>query len=217
VIAATTTCTCIGVAATATVTVTAPTKCVVTLSSAPADPIAGQPVTLTATVTCDGAPVPGATVLFSTTGGPLGIGVTNASGQATATTSALPVGSTVVTATVLAATTSCTCVGASGTGTVTVSGAKGLTAQPACYRLNVPPLPWAFATATFSASGATPGATVTFHLDGPAGPVVCTAVADASGNASCTATLTIGQVLYSGYTATSGGVSSSSTLSICFP
>ncbi|MFJ5636622.1 Ig-like domain repeat protein [Streptomyces goshikiensis] len=217
VIAATTTCTCIGVAATATVTVTAAPSCAVTVTSTPATPAVGQPVTVTATVTCGGAPVLGATVLFSTASGPLGIGITNASGQATVTTSTLPVGSTTVTATVLTATGTCSCAGTSGTGTVTVGAPTGLTAYPACYRLNVPPLPWAFATATFSASGATPGATVTFHLDGPAGPVVCTAVANASGNASCTATLTITQVLFAGYTATSGGVSSSSTLSICLP
>ncbi|MFD6537049.1 hypothetical protein [Streptomyces goshikiensis] len=187
------------------------------MTSTPATPAAGQPVTLTATVTCGGAPVLGATVLFSTASGPLGIGITNAAGQATVTSSTLPVGSTTVTATVLTATGTCSCAGTSGTGTVTVGAPTGLTAHPACYRLNVPPLPWAFATATFSASGATPGATVTFHLDGPAGPVVCTAVANASGNASCTATLTITQVLFAGYTATSGGVSSSSTLSICLP
>ncbi|MFF4645094.1 Ig-like domain repeat protein, partial [Streptomyces sp. NPDC001389] len=215
VIAATTTCTCIGVSATTTVNVTAAQNCVVTLSSTPDKPVAGQPVTLTATVTCGGAPVLGATVLFSSTSGPLGIGVTNASGQATVTTSLLPSGSNVITATVLTATGACSCAGTSATGIVTVGAATGLTAHPACYRLNVPPLPWAFATATFSASGATPGATVIFHLDGPAGPVVCTAVADASGNASCTATLTIGQVLFASYTATSGGVSSSNTLSIC--
>ncbi|AZS75913.1 Ig-like domain repeat protein [Streptomyces lydicus] len=220
VIAANTTCTCVGVSATATVNVGAAQSCVVTLSSTPAKPTAGQPVTVTATVTCNGAPVPGATVLFSTTGGPLGIGVTNAAGQASVTTSTLPAGANVITATVIAANTTCTCVGVSGTETVNVGASTGrLTANPACYTLNLPPLPWAFATATFSASGATPGAVVTFHLDGPSGPVVCTAVANASGNASCTATLNIGQVLYSSYTATTpsagGTLSSSSTLGIC--
>ncbi|MDT0458062.1 Ig-like domain-containing protein [Streptomyces sp. DSM 41527] len=217
VIAGTSTCTCIGVAGTATVNVGAAQSCSVTLTSSPARPTAGQPVTLTATVTCGGAPVPGAVVLFSTTSGPVGIGLTNASGQATVTTSALPAGSTVVTATVLTASPTCNCVGVFGTVTVTVGagGGTSLTAHPACYRINTPPLPSAFATATFSASGATPGATVTFHLDGAAGPVVCTAVADASGNASCTATLTVSQVLFVSYTATSGGASSSSTLSIC--
>ncbi|MFK4247858.1 beta strand repeat-containing protein [Streptomyces angustmyceticus] len=217
VIAGTSTCTCVGVAATATVNVGAARRCAVTLTSSPANPAAGQPVTLTATVTCNGVPVPGAVVLFSTTSGPVGIGLTNASGQATVTTTALPAGSTVVTATVLTASPGCNCVGVFGTVTVTVGagGGTSLTAHPACYRINTPPLPSAFATATFSASGATPGATVTFHLDGAAGPVACTAVADASGNASCTATLTVGQVLFTSYTATSGGASSSSTLSIC--
>ncbi|WP_204166018.1 Ig-like domain repeat protein [Streptomyces sp. NEAU-S7GS2] len=220
VIAANTTCVCVGVSATATVNVGAAQSCVVTLSSTPANPTAGQPVTVTATVTCNGAPVQGATVLFATVNGPLGIGVTSAAGQASVTTSTLPAGANVITATVIAANTTCTCVGVSGTATVNVGASTGgLTANPACYTLNFPPLPWAFATATFSASGATPGAVVTFHLDGPSGPVVCTAVANASGNASCTATLNIGQVLYSSYTATTpsagGTLSSSSTLGIC--
>ncbi|MCF3147276.1 Ig-like domain repeat protein, partial [Streptomyces platensis] len=98
-------------------------------------------------------------------------------------------------------------------------GATGFTAHPACYTISFPPLPWAFAQATFSASGATPGSLVTFHLGGANGPVVCTATADASGNASCTATLNIGQVGFATYTATTTGASgplqSSSSLGIC--
>ncbi|MYX08758.1 Ig-like domain repeat protein [Streptomyces sp. SID8375] len=220
VISAETTCICVGTSATVNITVAAAQNCAITLSTTPANPTAGQPVTVTATVTCNGAPVQGATVLFATVNGPLGIGVTSAAGQASVTTSTLPSGLNVVTATVIAANTTCTCVGVSGTATVNVGASTGgLTANPACYTLNFPPLPWAFATATFSASGATPGAVVTFHLDGPSGPVVCTAVANASGNASCTATLNIGQVLYSSYTATTpsagGTLSSSSTLGIC--
>ncbi|MYT11004.1 Ig-like domain repeat protein [Streptomyces sp. SID4951] len=220
VISAETTCICVGTSATVNITVAAAQNCAITLSTTPANPTAGQPVTVTATVTCNGAPVSGATVLFATVNGPLGIGVTSAAGQASVTTSTLPAGANVVTATVIAANTTCTCVGVSGTATVNVGASTGgLTANPACYTLNFPPLPWAFATATFSASGATPGAVVTFHLDGPSGPVVCTAVANASGNASCTATLNIGQVLYSSYTATTptagGTLSSSSTLGIC--
>ncbi|WDT59494.1 Ig-like domain repeat protein [Streptomyces sp. G7(2002)] len=220
VISAETTCICVGTSATVNITVAAAQNCAITLSTTPAKPTAGQPVTVTATVTCNGAPVQGATVLFATVNGPLGIGVTSAAGQASVTTSTLPAGANVVTATVIAANTTCTCVGVSGTATVNVGASTGgLTANPACYTLNFPPLPWAFATATFSASGATPGAVVTFHLDGPSGPVVCTAVANASGNASCTATLNIGQVLYSSYTATTpsagGTLSSSSTLGIC--
>ncbi|MGY4969991.1 Ig-like domain repeat protein [Streptomyces nigrescens] len=220
VIAANTTCICVGTSATVNITVAAAQNCAITLSTTPANPTAGQPVTVTATVTCNGAPVQGATVLFATVNGPLGIGVTSAAGQASVTTSTLPAGANVITATVIAANTTCVCVGVSATATVNVGASTGgLTANPACYTLNFPPLPWAFATATFSASGATPGAVVTFHLDGPSGPVVCTAVANASGNASCTATLNIGQVLYSSYTATTpsagGTLSSSSTLGIC--
>ncbi|MFF4456907.1 Ig-like domain repeat protein, partial [Streptomyces goshikiensis] len=60
-------------AATATVEVTASQNCVVTLTSTPANPTAGQPVTFTATVTCGGVPVSGATVVFATTSGSLGV------------------------------------------------------------------------------------------------------------------------------------------------
>ncbi|MFG2396467.1 Ig-like domain repeat protein, partial [Streptomyces lydicus] len=90
-------------AASAMLTVTAATNCVVTVTSSPANPTAGQPVTVTATVTCDGTPVPGATVVFTAANGSLalGVGTTNASGQASVTTSALPAGSNVVTATVV--------------------------------------------------------------------------------------------------------------------
>ncbi|MEI5132394.1 Ig-like domain-containing protein [Streptomyces libani] len=139
VIAANTTCVCVGVSASATVNVGAAQSCVVTLSSTPAKPTAGQPVTVTATVTCNGAPVQGATVLFATVNGPLGIGVTSAAGQASVTTSTLPAGANVVTATVIAANTTCTCVGVSGTATVNVGASTGgLTANPACYTLNSP-------------------------------------------------------------------------------
>ncbi|USA03296.1 hypothetical protein NCG97_25905 [Streptomyces lydicamycinicus] len=48
---------------------------------------------------------------------------------------------------------------------------------------------------------------------------MCTATADASGNASCTAVLNIGQVLFATYTATTTGASgplqSSSSLGVC--
>ncbi|MGW8552254.1 Ig-like domain repeat protein, partial [Streptomyces tubercidicus] len=83
-------------AATATVTVNVLQDCVVTVTSSPANPTAGQPVTFTATVTCDGTPVEGATVLFATTAGSLGVGITTAAGQATLTTNLLPTGLNVV-------------------------------------------------------------------------------------------------------------------------
>ncbi|MFI1499689.1 Ig-like domain-containing protein, partial [Streptomyces platensis] len=87
-------------AATATLTVSVAQDCVVTVTATPSTPTAGQPVTVTATVTCDGVPVQGATVLFATTSGSLGVGVTTAAGQASITTSALPTGVNVITATV---------------------------------------------------------------------------------------------------------------------
>ncbi|GFE17101.1 hypothetical protein Sgleb_51480 [Streptomyces glebosus] len=115
----------------------------------------------------------------------------------------------------LAATTTCSCVGVSATTTVTVGSAAVLTAQPACYRLNLATLT---AQATFTATGATPGSTVTFHLGtGPNGPVACTAVANASGVATCTATLSLFQLVFVTYTATSGSQSSTSTLGPCIP
>ncbi|MFI1740700.1 Ig-like domain repeat protein [Streptomyces sioyaensis] len=215
VLAASTTCTCVGVAATTTVVVTPAPSCVVTLASTPANPTVGQPVTLTATVTCGGVPVTGALVLFTTTSGPVGVGVTGATGTASLVTTLLPVGSTVVTATVLAGTSTCTCVGVSATTTVNVGGvgAGTLTALPACYRLDLATLS---AHATFTATGATPGSTVTFHLGtGPSGPVACTAVADAGGTATCNATLSLFQLLFVTYTATSGTQASTSTLGPC--
>ncbi|MGW8395816.1 Ig-like domain repeat protein, partial [Streptomyces lydicus] len=214
VVSASTTCNCVGVSGTATVNVGAATNCVVTVTSTPAYPTAGQPVTVTATVTCNGAPVVGAAVLFTSTSGALGVGVTGVTGQASVTTSSLPAGSNVVTATVLSAGTTCNCTGVSGTATVNVGPVTGgrLTAKPACYVLNFPPVPWAFAHATFSASGATPGSTVTFSV---MGSTVCTAVADASGNASCTGNLTVTQALASTYTASSGGVTVTGSLGHC--
>ncbi|MFD6231321.1 Ig-like domain repeat protein, partial [Streptomyces sp. NPDC060232] len=168
--------------ATASLTVTAPTECVVTLSAAPADPIAGQPVTLTATVTCDGVPVSGATVLFATTGGSLGVGVTTAAGEATVTTSLLPTGVNVVTATVIAATTTCTCIGVAATATVTVTAPTEcvvtLSATPADPIAGQP----VTLTATVTCGGApVPGATVLFStISGSLGVGVTTAAGEAT-------------------------------------
>ncbi|MEV7468636.1 Ig-like domain-containing protein [Streptomyces kronopolitis] len=219
VIAEGTTCTCISVAGNTTVTVgPAAQTCQVTLTSSPANPTAGQLVTLTATVTCQGIPVPGASVAFAGPGGLSFTGTTNLSGVATATTSTLPVGPNAITATVSASGSQCTCSNVVATTTVTVGAAQSFTAQHACYTLNFPPLPWSFAHTTLTVTGATPGAVVTFHSDGPGGPVLCSAVADANGNASCQTNLTVFQ-LGSGYTATTpvpgGFLTSSSTLSPC--
>ncbi|MFF3749333.1 hypothetical protein ACFYYH_02555 [Streptomyces sp. NPDC002018] len=212
------TCLCIGTTVTTSVTVGSTAACTVAVTSSPATPTLGQPVTLTATVTCGGAPVVGAAVVITGPGGLSFTGTTNASGQATTTTSSLPAGANTITATVNAVGGTCTCVNVVATGTVTVGAAQGFTARPACYTLNFPPLPWSFAHTTLTVTGATPGAVVTFHSDGAGGPVLCTAVADVNGNASCPVNLTVFQ-LASGFTATTpvpgGFLTSSSTLSPC--
>ncbi|MFD8328944.1 Ig-like domain repeat protein, partial [Streptomyces lydicus] len=155
-------------AATATLTVTA-SNCVVTVTSSPANPTAGQPVTVTATVTCDGTPVPGATVVFTAAGGSLalGAGTTDASGQASVTTSALPAGANVVVALVTSASTTCTCVGVSGTATVNVGAASNcvvtVTSSPANPTAGQP----VTVTATVTCNGApVPGAVVVFASSG---------------------------------------------------
>lgn len=219
----TTACNCTAVVGTTTVTVSQPTvTCTVTASSAPANPAVGDTVTVTARVTCAGAGLSGATVQFTNqaTGAVLGSGTTDATGTASFTTATLPAGSTTIVATANGSSSTCTCNSGVGVVTVTVGGAPGVfTALPACYRLNFPPLPWAFANATFTATGAAPGTLVTFHLDGAGGPVVCTAAADATGTATCTGNLSVFQLVNTTYTATatiSGSqVSSSSTLLPC--
>ncbi|MFF3748790.1 hypothetical protein [Streptomyces kronopolitis] len=59
---------------------------------------------------------------------------------------------------------------------------------------------------------------MTFRSGGAGGPVLCTAVADTYGNATCTANLTITQI-GAGYTATTptpaGPLTATSTLTPC--
>jgi hypothetical protein len=216
-------CLCVGITGNVTVVVTPAATCAVTLTSSPANPTTGQPVTLTATVTCSGAPVAGATVLFTGPGGLSTSATTNAVGVATTTTSALPAGANTIIAIVNAAGGTCTCTNVIATTTVVVGGpSQTFTAQPACYTVHFPPFFPYFSTTTLSVTGATPGATITFHSDGPTGPVLCTAVADTFGNASCTIhpdPLTLGALVLSGYSATTpvpgGQLSSSSTVRLC--
>ncbi|MEU5548035.1 Ig-like domain-containing protein, partial [Streptomyces sioyaensis] len=181
----------------------------------------GQPTTVSATVTCNGAPVPNAAVTFTSNGAVIGFALTNASGVATSPVIFTTPSTNTVLATVTATAGACTCTNVtSGPVTVTVqpSGTGTFKALPACYTLDFPPLPWSFAHATLTATGATPGATITFHSDGAGGPVLCTAVADTNGNATCTAHLTVLQ-LASGYTATTpapgGFLTSHNTLTPC--
>ncbi|MFF7234588.1 Ig-like domain repeat protein [Streptomyces sioyaensis] len=204
------------------VTVQPASSCLITVTPPTGPVTAGHATTLTATVTCNGStPVPNAAVISTSNHAIIGFALTNASGLATTPITFTTPGANIVTATVTAAGTACTCTNVTSppvTVTVQPAGTGTLQALPACYRLNFPPLPWSFARATLTATGATPGAVLTFHSDGAGGPVLCTAVADANGNASCTANLTVFQ-LASGYTATTpvpgGFLSSSSTLTPC--
>ncbi|MEV7472057.1 Ig-like domain repeat protein, partial [Streptomyces kronopolitis] len=202
------------------VTVQPLSTCVITVTPPSGTITVGQPTTLTATVTCNGTPVPNAAVTFTSNGLAIGTALTNASGLATGSVTFTTPGANTVTATVTAAGTACTCTNVTSTPiTVTVQPAGGtLTAQPACYRLNFPPLPWSYATATLLATGATPGAVITFHSGGANGPVLCTAVADSNGNATCKAVITPVQSGL-GYTATTpvpgGFLTSTSTLHLC--
>ncbi|MFF3748686.1 Ig-like domain repeat protein [Streptomyces kronopolitis] len=205
---------------TVSVTVQPPATCVITVTPPAGTVTVGQPTTLSATVTCNGVPVPNAAVTFTSNGAIIGFALTNASGIATAPVTFTTAGANTVTATVTAAGTACSCTGVTSTPiTVTVQPAGGtLTAQPACYRLNFPPLPWSYATATLLATGATPGAVITFHSDGANGPVLCTAVADSFGNATCKGIINPVQSGL-GYTATTpvpgGFLTSTSTLRLC--
>ncbi|MEV7468629.1 Ig-like domain repeat protein, partial [Streptomyces kronopolitis] len=203
------------------VTVQPPPSCLITVTPPPGTVTVGQATTVSATVTCNGAPVSNAAVIFTSNGTVIGFATTDASGVATSPVSFTTAGANTVVATVTAAGTPCTCTNVTSTPiTVTVqpSGTGTFKAQPACYTLNFPPLPWAFAHTTLTATGATPGALVTFHSDGAGGPVLCQAVADSNGKASCSATLSVFQLL-SGYTATTpvagGFLTSSSTLLPC--
>ncbi|MEV7472002.1 Ig-like domain repeat protein, partial [Streptomyces kronopolitis] len=204
-----------------TVNVQTAATCSVTLTPPSGTVTVGQPTTVSAAVTCNGLPVPNAAVTFTSNGVPVGSATTNSFGVATGSVTFTTPGANTLTATVTAAGTACSCTNVTSvavTVTVQPSGTGTLKAQPACYTLNFPPLPWSFARATLTATGATPGATITFHSDGPGGPVLCTAVADTFGNATCVANLTVFQ-LASGYSATtpvSGGfLTSSSTLTPC--
>ncbi|MFF4283427.1 Ig-like domain repeat protein, partial [Streptomyces kronopolitis] len=205
---------------TVSLTVQPPASCVITVTPPSGTVTVGQATNLTATVTCNGAPMPNAAVTFTSNGAIIGFALTNASGIATAAVTFTTPGANTVTATVTAAGTACSCTNVTSTPiTVTVQPAGGtFKALPACYRLNFPPLPWSYATATLTATGATPGATVTFRSGGVSGPVLCTAVADVYGNATCKATINPVQSGL-GYTATTpvagGFLTSTSTMTLC--
>lgn len=92
-----------------------------TLSASPTSGTYGTSVTVTATVTTGGSPLPGGTVNFQLGGATIGTGATNGSGVATYTTTTLSAGANVITA-VSAATTNYGA-SASSPATVTISQA----------------------------------------------------------------------------------------------
>ncbi|MFI9246563.1 hypothetical protein ACIGXF_29270 [Streptomyces sp. NPDC053086] len=182
----------------------------------------GQPVQVTAVVTCGGIPVAGATVTFNGGTAPVTV-TTNALGIATGLLTFGTAGTSTVTATVTAAGTSCSCSGVVSlpiTITVQQSGSGPLQALPACWRVNVPfPLPNLFsATLRATVTPATAGVPVTFSVGGQ---VVGTAVTDASGTATLNAGLSLLQILSGTYTAsaTINGtpVQATGTLTPCLP
>ncbi|MEV6569365.1 Ig-like domain repeat protein [Streptomyces kronopolitis] len=202
------------------VTVQPASTCLISLVPPSGTVTAGQATTLTATVTCNGLGVSNATVAFTSNGAPLGSATTNTFGVATGAVTFTTPGTNTITATVTAAGTACTCTNVtSAPVTVTVQPPGGtFRALPACYALAFPPLPWSFALATLTATGATPGATIAFRSGAANGPVLCTAVADSSGNASCTTNLSVFQLAlgYTATTPTTGGLlTSTNTLSPC--
>ncbi|ALP00156.1 hypothetical protein ACWCPX_21925 [Streptomyces olivaceoviridis] len=205
-----------------TVTVPAQTTCSVVVLPVVAPVTVGQPVQVTAVVTCGGIPVAGATVTFNGGTSPVTV-TTNALGIATGLLTFGTAGTATVTATVTAAGTSCSCSGVVSlpiTITVQQSGNGPLQALPACWRVNVPfPLPNLFtATLRATVTPATAGVPVTFSVGGQ---VVGTAVTDASGTATLNAGLSLLQILSGTYTAsaTINGtpVQATSTLTPCLP
>ncbi|WNF01299.1 Ig-like domain-containing protein [Streptomyces luomodiensis] len=185
---------------------------------------AGQPTTLQALVLCNGQPLNGATVTFTSPSGTLGTGTTNASGQATATVTFPTAGTTTATATVTAtpAGTACNCTGTASLPLpiVVLPGAApgALQALPACWRINLfNPLLFP-ATLTATVTPAAAGIPVQFLVGGvPVGA----AVTDATGTATLSVNLGPLQIINLTYQATAvvGGATVTSTgiLRPCIP
>ena len=153
----------------------------------PSAPVAGQPVTITATVPTTGTTAPTGTVTFYYNGTPIGTGTLNASGVATLTTGSLPVGAGTIT------------VGYSGDGnyasstsapvpitiaqvldfTLTLTSAQSETVtsgQAAPYTVQVAPTSSVYpGIVTFTATGLPSGAVATFTpttVAADAGPAI---------------------------------------------
>ncbi|MFE6738771.1 Ig-like domain-containing protein [Streptomyces tubercidicus] len=166
-----------------TVVVGQPSSCMVVLDQETDCAAVGQPVEVFATVTCNGAPVSGATVTFTGGATPV-VATTNANGVATGSLTFNTPGNATVTATVTASGTACSCTNVSSAPiTITVGS------QASCCVLLLPvsePVvvgqPTSLSAMVLCNCAPVSGATVTFT--GGATPV--TATTDASGVATAT-------------------------------
>lgn len=187
VTAATTTCGCVG-AQSAPLDLTVQTPCLVTLAPVASPVAVGQPVTLSATVTCAGVLVDGAVVLFrDSLGNLLGAGTT-VSGVAATAASFAAAGSYAVTASATAVGGDCACTGM-------MSNPVDVTVVDQCRVVLAPVVAPVMAgqavplSALVLCGGApVPGAQVTFR--DAAGNVLGSATSDANGFATASAAFT---------------------------
>lgn len=159
-----------------------------TVMVGPTAPVAGQPVTLTATIPTTGSTPPTGTVTFYYNGTPIGTGILNASGVATLTVSSLPAGTGVITVTYsgdshYAGSTSgpvSTTVATVPVLDFTLSLTSGqsqtvISGQSVSYATQIAPTSGTYpGVVTFTATGLPPGAAVTFSpttVAANAGPV----------------------------------------------
>ncbi|GAA4821351.1 Ig-like domain-containing protein [Nocardioides caeni] len=182
-----------------------PASTTTTLSAAPASVSVGDDVTLSAQVAVEapGAGTPTGTMQFHVDGSPLGAPVALDGDRVTLTTDTLPAGDHTITATYAGdgnfhPSTS------SGTTVSVAKRATTLLAQPALVRLSPLGLPLGRLQATLTRGTApVPGAEVDFTAGSRS---LCTATTDASGVATCAATLRLVDLLLSfGYTASYAG------------
>uniref|UniRef100_UPI003BA25AD8 Ig-like domain repeat protein n=1 Tax=Streptomyces sp. NEAU-S77 TaxID=3411033 RepID=UPI003BA25AD8 len=202
------------------VVVLPPGVCTVLLFPPTGTVTAGRPTTLQALVLCNGVPVSGATVSFTSPSGTLGTATTNASGLASATVTFPTAGATTATATVTAmpAGSACNCTGAASLPlpVVVLPGTTppgALQALPACWRINLSNPTLFPTTLKATVTPATAGIPVQFLVGGvPVG----TATTDATGTATLTVNLTPLQIINTTYQATAvvGGTTLTSTASL---
>lgn len=156
-----------------------------TVTVGPTSPIAGQPVTLTATIPTTGSTPPTGTVTFYYNGTPIGTAILNASGVATLTVGSLPAGTGAITiaysgdshyAGSTSSPVSTTVAPLDFTLSLTSAPSQTvISGQSVSYAMQVAPTTGTYpGVVTFTATGLPPGATVTFApatVAANAGPV----------------------------------------------